>query len=486
MKKIKYKVVVSLFLMGIITMSSCKKFYDINSDPDSVQSAPIEQQLSSLTVNVGFYAGSDINRITSLIMQQYSGQSSGTQNNTQLYEKYLIQGSDENNAWSAMYATILNDAENIIKEAKATNSPHYSGVAKILKAYAYQISVDVWGDIPFSEAQQLTVNTQPKYDSAEQIYKSLITLLDEGIAEVNAPTSVKSPGTNSTIYPGAFTATKTNWIKFANTLKMRIYLHYSEKDATFAKTQIDQLIAANAPVFTSNSDNFQMVFVDAAASRNPIDQHETARAGYLVANDKLVGIMNAKADPRRPFYFTQFPAGSGLYKGALGGDAPSQDYSKLHAYLRGFANNTYTGAAPIRMLTFAEYNFIRAEAALRFASPGVAQAFFTAGITASMTGAGVSTTDIATYLAANGVLAGTPAQQLAQIITEKYIASYGVIAEPWTDWRRTGYPAISPPTNAVVNFVPRSLYYPQSEIDLNPNAKQKAGLNVRVFWDTRP
>lgn len=485
MKKFKYSVIIAFLTIGILTTSSCKKFFDINSDPDAVLTAPIEQQLSSLTVNMGFYAGSDVNRFTSLIMQQFSGQSSGTQNNTQLFEKYLIQGSDENNAWSSMYATILNDAENIIKNANETGNPHYSGVAKIIKAYAYQITVDVWGDVPFSETQKLTGNTQPKYDSAESIYTELIKLLDQGIAEVSATTSNKSPGTNSTIYPGAFSTTKANWIKFANTLKLRIYLHYSEKNAAFAKAQIDQLINSGVPLFASNADNFQMAFVNQAASRNPIDQHETARAGYLVANDKIVTLMNNKLDPRRPFYFTQFPAGSGLYKGAISGDAASQNYSKLHAYLRGFANNAYTGDAPIRMLTFAEYNFIRAEAALRFNSPGVAQAFFTAGITASMTDAGVSTANIATYLAANGTLIGTTDQQLSQIITEKYIASYGVIAESWTDWRRTGYPAIAPPANAVVPYVPRSLYYPQSEIDLNPNAKQKPGLNVRVFWDTR-
>jgi hypothetical protein len=486
MKKFKYSVIIVFLTIGILTTISCKKFFDINSDPDAVLTAPIEQQLSSLTVNMGFYAGSDVNRYTSLIMQQFSGQSSGTQNNTQLYEKYLIQGSDENNAWSSMYATILNDAENIIKNANETGNPHYSGVAKIIKAYAYQITVDVWGDIPFSETQKLTENTQPKYDTAESIYAELIKLLDQGIAEVSATTSNKSPGTNSTIYPGAFSTTKANWIKFANTLKLRIYLHYSEKNAAFAKAQIDQLINSGVPLFASNADNFQMAFVNQAASRNPIDQHETARAGYLVANDKIVTIMNNKLDPRRPFYFTQYPAGSGLYKGGISGDAASQNYSKLHAYLRGFANNAYTGDAPIRMLTFAEYNFIRAEAALRFNSPGVAQAFFTAGITASMTDAGVSATNIATYLAANGTLVGTTDQQLSQIITEKYIASYGIIVESWTDWRRTGYPAIAPPANAVVPYVPRSLYYPQSEIDLNPNAKQKPGLNVRVFWDTRP
>jgi hypothetical protein len=486
MKQSKHIVFALFVMISVLTSSSCKKFYDINKDPDAITTGPIEQQLTSLTVNIGFFAGSDLNRYSSLLMQQYSGQSSGANNQTQDYEKYLIQGSDENNAWGTLYATILNDAENIIANASASGSPHYSGVAKILKAYAYQLAVDVWGDIPFSEAQQLTQNTQPKYDAGTAIYTALIILLDEGIAEVNATTSNKSPGSNSTIYPGTFAATKTNWIKFANTLKLRLYLHYSEVDPGFAKAQIDQLVNASVPFIASNADNFQMAFQDQAASQNPIDQFETARAGYLVANARLVGIMNTKNDPRRAFYFTQFPAGSGLYLGSVGGAAPSQNYSKLHAYLRGYNGTRYTGDAPIRMLTFAEYNFIRAEAALRFASPGVAQAFYTAGISSSMTDAGVTAANIATYLTTNGVLTGSAAQQLEQIITEKYIASYGVAVEPWTDWRRTGYPEITPPANAVVGFVPRSLYYPQSEIDLNPNAKQKSGLDVRIFWDKRP
>jgi len=487
MKNIKHTVIASLLLAAF--MSSSCEFGDLNKDPDSIVSAPINQQLTSLTVNVAFFAGSDLNRYSSLIMQQYSGQSVGALNQTQQYEQYLITGSDQNNLWSSIYATVLNDAENIINSATTSNSPHYSGVAKILKAYTYQVAVDTWGNIPFSETQKLAVNTKPKYDSDQQIYTEIVNLLDQGIAEVSATTSNSSPGTNSTIFPGTFSTTKNNWIKFANTLKLRIFLHYSEKDAVFAKSKIDALIGASAPFMASNTDSFKMDFVSAAGAKNPIDQFETARAGYLVANAKLVNMMNTKTDPRRQFYFTQYPAGSGLYVGAVGGAANNAAiYSKLHTYLRGTLTGTaYSGAAPIRMLTFAEYNFIRAEAALRFTSPGDAQAFFQAGITASMQDAGVATADITAYIAANGTLTGTSAQKLEQIITEKYIANYGVVLEPWSDWRRTGYPAITPPSNAVISFVPRSLYYPQSEIDLNgENVTQKAGMNVKVFWDTRP
>lgn len=104
-----------------------------------------------------------------------------------------------------------------------------------------------------------------------------------------------------------------------------------------------------------------------------------------------------------------------------------------------------------------------------------------------MESAGVAAADIATYLTTYGTLTGTPAQQLEQIIIEKYIVSYCVVIELWTDWRRTGYPTLVLLANAVTTFVPRSLFYPQLEIDLNPeNATQKANMNVKVFWDTRP
>jgi hypothetical protein len=214
----------------------------------------------------------------------------------------------------------------------------------------------------------------------------------------------------------------------------------------------------------------------------------------------MVSLMNGKADPRRPFYFTPFPFTSSpaTYKGVKPGDPVGINYSRIHTYLRGSASGSptqqsgggitagaylYTGAAPIRMLTYQEYCFIRAEAAL-MGAPGDAQTWFTAGITASLQDVGVTAPNITTYLTTNGTLIGTPAQQLQQVIEEKYVALFGVSMEPWTDYRRTGYPALVPPSDAVETSVPRSLYYPQSEIDLNPNApKQKTNLQAKVFWD---
>ncbi|ALI99415.1 hypothetical protein DC20_11125 [Rufibacter tibetensis] len=488
----------------MLAFSSCDEFLDVNQNPNSPTEAPIAQVMTNATVNTGFRNGSDLHRFTSLIMQQFSGQNSlGTQ--TREYERYLIQPSDLNNLYNSFYADALPDLEYIINNS--AQSPHYTGIARILKAYTYSQIVDVWGDVPFSEALKGTANVAPKLDDDATIYPELIKMLNAGIADLKQTSSVLSPGNNETIYGGD----RTKWEKFANTLKLRLFLKYSEKEPAFAKAQMDALIASGGPFMASNSDNFQMSFVDAQSSQNSIHQFEISRPSTFFPNKFLVDLMNSRNDPRRATYFTPFPyttnTATANYVGAKAGDDQSIRYSRMHTYLRGnlktpltpvasgadagaivanAANNAaYTGAAPIRMLTFAEYNFIRAEHALRFGA-GVAAAvpFYEAGIRASMADAGVSAAADA-YILANPLLTAT--NPLQRIIQEKYVANYGVALEPWNDWRRTGFPNISPvPTPlANVDYIPRSLYYPEAETNSNPNITQKPDMKVRVFWDTR-
>ncbi len=498
--KLKNFIKSSLLIGAVVITSSCNDFLDVNVSPNDVSDAPIEQILAGVTANVGFTGGSDLNRFAALIAQQYSGQGAGATTQPQEYERYNIQGSDVNNLWNSIYATTLSDLEIIIKKAAESNSPHYAGVAKILKAYTYQLLVDTWGKVPYTEAIKFTENLRPKFDDGAVVYDDLFKLLDEGIKDINAATSTKSPGVNSLIYPSAGFGTKDKWERFANTLKMRMYLHYSKSDKAKMIAGIDAL--ASAKVMTANSDNFEMAFINASRQQNPISQFEQDRANQLFPNNTLVDMMNKKTDPRRARYFTPFPfttdQANAKYLGAKGNDAPSFKYSRFHIYLRGDTlktaspvnadgslNNdsyTYGGTAPIRMLTFAEYNFIRAEAAVLGAT-GDAQSFFQAGIRASMASAGLSAAAIDAYIISNGTLSGTTEEKVKQIIEEKFVASYGVILEPWSDWRRTGYPVIAAPSNAL-GGTPRSLFYPQSEIDLNPNApKQKANMEERVFWD---
>jgi hypothetical protein len=500
----KYLKIISVAFAGLVMFSSCKKYLNINTDPDNIPAtnAPIAQLMTSAQMNLAFEGGSDLYRYTALIAQHMSGQASQP-NQTYDYDRYNITGSDENNVWGSIFATTLSDLELIIKGAAASGSPHYAGVAKILKAYEYSLVVDTWGDAPYSEAQQLDANTAPHYDKDSTIYTKLITLLTEAVTDVNQTTSNLTLGSNSLIYPGTFSTTKANWIKLANTLRLRLLLHYSKKNPAFAVQQMTALINSGATFMASNADNFSLPFNNLANQRNPIAQFETNRPNYLFANNSMVSLMNSKGDPRRASYFTPFPYASSpaTYLGVTPGDPTTVNYSRIHTFLRGAASGTptpnaqggitstaltYTGAAPIRMVTYSEYCFIRSEAAL-MGAPGDPQAWFTLGITASMQEAGVSAAAITTYLTANGTLTGTNANKLRQIIEEKYIALFGVSVEPWTDWRRTGYPILTPPSNRLpqVTAVPRSLFYPQSEIDLNPNApaQKSADLQTRVFWD---
>ncbi|MEP7322013.1 MAG: SusD/RagB family nutrient-binding outer membrane lipoprotein [Saprospiraceae bacterium] len=487
----------SIFLIGImISSGACKDYLDINQDPNAVLDAPIEQVYTSATVSVGFFAGSDLNRYSSLIAQQWSGT---LPNQTGEYERYNISGTDVNNAWNLVYSTALSDLELVIQKAVAENSPNYAGPAKILKAYLFQLLVDTWGNIPFSEALKFTEITAPKFDDASTIYPALISLLDQAIADINA-TSVKSPAANGSIFTGSWASQKPKWERLANTLKMRLFLHYSKIDKAKAVAEIGKLTSAN--VMTSNTDNFQMAFFATSGQQNPIHQFEVNRGNYLFANATIVNMMNSKSDPRRPKYFTAFPLYSGKYVGSPSANLQSNiKFSRLFTFLRGDTTNTapivpaadgsisatqypYNGTAPIRMLTFAEYNFIRAEAAV-LGVPGIAaDSFYRSGIRASMAMAGVTTAATDAYIGANPFPdAGTDAEKIKAIIEEKYVANFGVVVEPWTDFRRTGYPALVIPSNALFPATPRSLFFPQSEIDRNPNAKQKADPSEKIFWD---
>ena len=506
MKKVYFYSVSIFFLLCSV---SCKKYLDINDDPNNIKAVPVSQMLPSITVNIGYMGASDLFRYSLMIMQQFSAQGPVSSGNTfKEYERYNINSSDINNQWNTIFATILSDLDLMINQA-TPGSPHYSGVGKLLKAYVYQVSVDAWGKVPYSEAVKFNNVLYPKFDDDAAIYTDLFKLIDAGIADINATTSALEPNTNTSIYAySTWAAAKTQWLKFANTLKLRMYLHYSKKDPAFASTQINALINSGATFMVSSADNFQMPFLAESGRQTPTASIEGGQfKNQFFPHKTIVDMMNAKADPRRASYFVPYPYQSNppTYKGSSILDATaSAAYSRVHTYLKGTATVTtslinadgsikdgaitYGGNAPARLLTFAEYNFMRAEAALIMGAPGDPQTFYQAGIRASMTDAGVATADADKYVLANGTLNGATAQlKLAQIIGEKYIANFGVVMEPWTDYRRTGYPAITPLTTptAIYNEIPRSLPYGLNESTSNPNVPAKADLLVRTFWDVK-
>jgi len=475
---------IKIFVIGLLALSitGCDDFLDVNENPNQLIDVPANTLLTSSTLGTATLMGTHLHRYSAVYTQQFAG---GT---AQIWDlsRYLLTEVDINDVWrNRLYAGVLNDLKRL-EERTLTSSPHYAGISRILQGYLFMTAVDNWGDVPFTEALQLADNLTPVYDSDEAVYAGIVALIDSGIALTNEANSTFRPTGDDLVYSGDL----AKWRRFANTLKLRLYLHYYPTNATVATQSISTLLGSGAEFIVGNADNFQVRFIPGDADRaNPISQFEVRRQNQFFPAEYFVNLMNTKADPRRPLYFTQF---GGNYVGmpANANQNTSTNYSRMHVYLRGAVTNAnpitgYTGDAPLRMLTFAEYHFILAEYHARNARLAESQLAFTAGITASMTNVGVAPADMATYLAARPAL--TAANAIQQIIEEKYVANYGVSTEPWVDWRRTGFPQLTPVASAAFTQIPRILPYAELERVTN-RANTPARGNPQiilpgVFWD---
>lgn len=500
----------------LLTASSCRDYLEVNLSPNEAISSPPNLLLTSIEGTLGYTMGSDPHRFTLLWAQQLAAQN-GRQ--TEQHDAYQVQPTEVNTMFRTnLYAGILADVNELLNKDPQTTHPAYFGIAKVIKAFTFAIITDMWGDVPFGQALQGTANLQPKPDPSRDVYAGLLTLLDEGIADLGRTSALVAPSTDDYIYSG----NAQRWIRLANTLKLRLYLHMLNAQAVTPDV-VNAFVRANdANFMASTADDFQLRFENLTNRQNPTHQFILSRTDDIAVSATIVNLMNGKADPRRAAYFTPAPFSAaalqtpptsttgyvGLANGT-GNNTVRNNLSRLHTYVRGNLTTaaasipagpnltvsgpgglTYDGTAPIQMLTFAEYNFIRAELALRYNGPGTAQEFFTRGITASFTDAGLAS-QAAAYLTRQGTLTGAPAEQLRQLIEEKYVANFMVAVEPWNDWRRTGFPALSaiPRTNPLLGNdgrVPRAFPYPQQEVDANPNLQQRPNLSERpVFWDTR-
>jgi hypothetical protein len=519
MKNLRY--FKSIFLLTVLfSATSCNDWLDDNKNPSLTLVNPPNLVLPAIEAELGFRMGSDLLRYGGLWSQQIAAQN-GRQ--TEAYDLFVVVPSDVNNVWrTGFYAGFLKDIEEILAANPESTHPYYFGMCKIMKAFGYSMLVDFWGDVPFSEAMKGNENVQPKADDDASIYPQLITLLESGIADMKKTSGLRAPSTDDYFYRGD----AARWIRLANSIKLRMYLHLANIPS-FNTSVINKFITDTPEneFMGAVSDDFQLNTDVLSGRQNPVHQFILNRTDDICTSATIINLMNSKSDPRRARYFTPAPFSPALYAtpptgntgyvGLANGTSNfrlNNDLSRLHTYVRGTVTTTaiptgpslavgglaYNGQAPVPILTFAEYNFIRAELALRYGAPGSAQSFYTAGINASFADVGLTAAQASSYLATSaGTLTGTQSEKLKQLIEEKYVANFLVTGEPYSDWRRTGFPLLSNvpsnlnPGNGGV--IPRVLPYPQQEIDANPNLKplqdaRSANLSapaVRVFWDVR-
>ena len=479
MKKIrnnisKYAVLLALTATPLV-ITSCRQELDINVDPNNPSQASLSGLLSASQVGFAFALGGEGTRMPASIVQHYAGHRAQPLD----YAQYRITSSATDGTWTALYNALM-DIKELENKAAASGNQAYLGVSKILQAHAFSVITDLFGDIPFSEALQGRANITPAYDRQEDIYPALITMIDDGVTALRAGTETIK---GDIVYRGDV----TKWDKFANSLKLRLLNHLSSRQPNAAAN----FLATNPSLIDTSADDAKVAFGSVASNANPIHQFDviSGRKDQAVAST-IVDKMKALSDPRVSLYFKPIAENDHGLRGQYFGNAPGNDVGDTGESRYSRVGSAYASVkSPVVLMSAAEVNFIKAEVYYRASNAASAQAAYQAAITQDFAALGLSSSSAAAYLAnANVAYNGT----LQRIMEQKWITMFQASYESWVDWRRTGYPALTPAANnATSNVIPRNLPYPEVEINSN-RANLVAGpgipipytgLSNRVWWD---
>jgi hypothetical protein len=492
--------IIKLLPVCLVLFASCKKYLDINRDPNNPLKVEVSKLLptaenslgNALAIGNGSIGG--LSQILAVYVHHMSTRESQDQ------YAYTGSGFYLGTAWPTMYQGAMENLEKIIKIATANGDMQYAGIAKILKAYGFSQFVDVFGDIPYSEANRLdSAIRYPKFDDDATIYPKLIALLNEGIADLNNATALNlnKPKTDDVIYGGNV----NKWIKAANTIKLKLYTQV--RKVQNVQAEVTALLSNPSQLISTTTESFLLPYGPNGATddRNPGfgDYYATQRTNhvspwfYEILRGYNSKIFQNNPDPRLPYYIynqirtstvtadpTEYRDGAfvSIYFGSRG---PNRDRNQQNVISLmgiypvggryddgngGVASATSgTGAAPYRFITYADRLYLEAELISAGVVTGDAKAVLQAAINESFkqvdyvittyvkpaqsVPAVNGTPAMTTYL--NKVLteydAGDAAKKLQIIMTEKWLQGYGSEVDAFTDYRRTGYPILFNPND---------------------------------------
>jgi hypothetical protein len=390
--------------------------------------------------------------------------------------------------WDALYRDVLSDlnegkkvitadpfttiADPATKEKVRNNQ---LAATEVLEVYTWSVLVNTFGDIPYTDALNAD-NVLPKFDDDAAIYADLTTRLDKAIGMFDA--TAAGLGSGDLYYNGSI----PSWIKFANSLKLRLGMNLADVDAAKAKTMVE---AAAPNVFTSNADNAKITYLSALPNRNQLYESlvQSGRADFVGANT-IIDRMNATNDPRINEYFK--PVGTTTtFKGGTYGASNSYEANSAPGAM--LENPTLPGM----LLTYSEVEFLLAEAVERgFTVTGTAAEHYDAAVTASITQWGGTAAEATTYLAQSDIAYDAAAGDWKQKIgVQKWLALYGQPTQAWTEWRRLDAPNLVKPA-AAISEIPLRLPYPSTEANLNTTNYTAAAaaiggdvVTTKIFWD---
>jgi hypothetical protein len=495
-----------IYLLVLITTSGCKKTLDINTSPNvpGVEQANAKLVFPSAVMATAAQVGGEY-AILGAIWGQYATQSAFA-NQYRTWEQYNLTGLDFERAYEGLFVRALPNYQLIINQAREQKNWNFFLMATVMKAYTAQVLVDLYGDIPFTEALQGAGNLTPKFDDGYTIYKSLLDSLDAALAK-DFTASTNIPGGHADlVFPGSgstdvaadadwiSSGNINKWIQFANTLELKMYLRMVNKKPTEAQAGIQKLYTAGA----------QFLSVDAGVGGfksepgldNPMYEQNIQglnTSTNLRASYTLASFLQGNGDPRITYFYGSTSPIS-MHQG---------DYLNTSSTYGSAATLVQRATDPVMFISAAESYFLQAEARERYFGGAGAKALYDLGVQTSFVNMG------STVAAANTLLAGayayptsgTLAQKIEAIITQKWISfGYGVhYLEGYLEKNRTGYPKTSPVYSTDPSYVPgqfvvsknsvlgpglfgKRLPYPNEERTGNPNTPASVPLSTPVWW----
>lgn len=405
---------------------------------------------------------------------------SGTYAPNVLEETYQITTGFGNGIWNSGYSNAYNYSLVISKAAQA-NATFYQGIGEIMKAFVFQNLVDVYGNVPYSEAMKGSGNPTPKYDNGLDVYKDLFRRIDIGMALIKGAL-VTSTNSNKGITTDdiMFKGDKAKWMKFGNTLKLRMLIHAYAVGAIDKTAEMNIINAEGSGFLGAGEDAMINPGYSGNDKPNPFwnsykvgtDGSSVANDVYYKANDWGIEYYKYDGDPRVVANALQNGIGAQrIYvQGANGlvgvpyGLPPNDTYAA--ANLAGYGPGIYKSAtASQAIITASESLFLQAEARVRgwITSGATAQALCNSAIDESFrylevpnyaTAASVYRTANAGYadvdFTAPALGPGGPTGGLYTILSQKWFALNGISTlEIWTDWRRVPYSEVA--TKLMVN-----------------------------------
>ena len=407
--------------------------------------------------------------------------------------------------------------------AEQMGQPAVAALATIVKVEAMHRVTDMYGPIPYTGFGSGTLGAA--YDRQQEVYQRFFAELDSAI-EVLTPLA-EAGGTLLPDYDNVYEGNVLRWVKFANTLRLRLAMRVAYADPALAQRQAEKSAACSAGFIETAADRAQLLHGRLTYFHPNYDMAYNFNAGEVRMGATMDCYMNGYEDPRRDVYF--LPAASdNKYHGVRLGVHNMNPTRYAGVYVSNL--NIDRTTTPIVWMTAAEGFFLRAEAALRgWNMGGSARDFYEAGIRASFSENGVggedayignATAQPTRYVdrTSGGNNAAAPSTitiawddeadfetSLERIITQKWIAMYPDGCEGWAEFRRTGYPRLLPVVNndsqglIDTHLQVRRCPFPVQEYNTNQAAVQAAiqlldaeaidggqdNGGTRLWWDKK-